>query len=70
MHLFSPRIYLPVYLTIVQSTDTQNWHDYDAFQLSYSTAQYELIDILHCHESCISRFLLICSLMGCEGSLC
>jgi hypothetical protein len=34
IHLLSPRIYLSVCLTIVLSTDTQKWHDYDAFQLS------------------------------------
>jgi hypothetical protein len=62
-------MYLSVYLTIVLSSDTQNWHDYDAFQLSNLTAQYELIDMSHYHESCMRRFLLICSLMECKGSL-
>jgi hypothetical protein len=34
MHLFSPRILqLSMDLTIVLSTDLQNWHDYNAFQL-------------------------------------
>jgi hypothetical protein len=47
IHLFSPRLYLSVYLTIVLSTDTQNWHDYDAFQLPNSIAKYELIDMPH-----------------------
>jgi hypothetical protein len=64
MHLYSPRIYLSVYPTSVLSTYTQNWHDYDAFQLPNSTAQYNLIDMSHYHESCISRFLLICSFNG------
>jgi hypothetical protein len=53
-----------VYLTIVLSTDTQNWHDYDAFQLPNSTGQYELIDMSHYREKCISSFLLIGRLMG------
>jgi hypothetical protein len=57
-----------VYPTIVLSTDTKNWGDYHAFQLSTSTAQYELIDMSHNHESCMSRFLLICSLIGCKGT--
>jgi hypothetical protein len=69
MHLFSPRIYLSVYLTIVLSTDTQNWHDYNAFQLPNSAAQYELFDMLDYHERCISRFLLLCGSVGCKGSL-
>jgi hypothetical protein len=55
-----------VNLTTFLSTDTQNWH---ALQLPNSTAQYELIDMSY-HEGCISRFLLICSLMGCNGGLC
>jgi hypothetical protein len=70
VNLLSPRIYPSVYLNIVLSTDTQNWHDYNAFQLPNATGHYQLIDMSHCHESCISRFLLICSLMGCKGSLC
>jgi hypothetical protein len=69
MHLFSPRIYLSVHPTIVLSTDTHNWHDYDAFQLPNSAEQYELIDMSHYHEICISRFFLICSLMGCKAVL-
>jgi hypothetical protein len=69
MHLFSPRIHLYVHRIIILSTDTQNWHDYDVFQLPNSTAQYELTDLSHCHESCISRFLLVGSLIGCKGSL-
>jgi hypothetical protein len=68
--VFSPRIYLSLYLTIVLSTNTQSWHDYNAFRLPNSTGQYELIDMSHDHESCMSRFLLIYSLMGCKGSLC
>jgi hypothetical protein len=52
-------MYLSVYPSIVLSTDAQNWHDYDAFQLPNSTGQYELIDMSHYHESCMSTFLLI-----------
>jgi hypothetical protein len=33
------------YLTIVLSTDIQNWHDCNAFLLPNSTAQYERIDM-------------------------
>jgi hypothetical protein len=62
-------MYLSMYLTIAVSIDVQNCHDYNAFQLPNSTAQYEVIDMSHYHDSC-SRFLLICSLMGCKGSLC
>jgi hypothetical protein len=51
-----------MYLTIVLSTDIQNWHDYSAFQLPNST-QYELIDMSHYHEKSISRFLLLCGLV-------
>jgi hypothetical protein len=50
-----------MYLAIALSTDIQNWHDYNAFLLPNSTEQYELIDMLHYHESCISRFS--CSLV-------
>jgi hypothetical protein len=57
-------------LTIVLSTDIQNLHDYDAFQLPNSTAQYELMDMSHPHESCIRRFLQLLGLVGCKGSLC
>jgi hypothetical protein len=52
-----------MYLTIVVSTDIQNWHDYNAFQLPNSTAQYELIDMSHYHEKSISRFFLLCGLV-------
>jgi hypothetical protein len=45
MYLFSPMIYLSVYLTIVLYKDTQNWHDYDACQLPNSTAQYVVLKI-------------------------
>jgi hypothetical protein len=58
-----------MYLTIVLSPDVQNWHDYIALELPYSTAQYKLIDMSHYHESCISRFLLLHGLVGCKGSL-
>jgi hypothetical protein len=70
--LFNPRIriHLSMYLTIVLSTDTQNWHAYDPFKIPALTAQRELIDTSHYQESCISRFLLICGLMGCKGSWC
>jgi hypothetical protein len=47
----------------------QNWHDKNAFQLPNSTAQYELIDMLHYHESCNSNFLLLRGLVGCKGTL-
>jgi hypothetical protein len=53
-------------LTIVLSTDIQNGHDYNAFQLS----QCEQEDMLHRHDTCISRFLLLRGLVGCKGSLC
>jgi hypothetical protein len=45
-------------------------HDYNAFQLPNSTAQCELMDMSHCHESGIGRFLLLCGLVWCKGSLC
>jgi hypothetical protein len=70
MHLFSPRIYLSKDLTIVLSTDIQSWRDYNAFQLPNSTARYELIDMSHSHENCISRFPLLRGLVGCKGNLC
>jgi hypothetical protein len=59
IHLFSPGIHLSLDLSIVLFADTQNWHDYDPFQFPNSTAQYELIDLSHYHEICISRFLLL-----------
>jgi hypothetical protein len=47
-----PRIYVvSMDLTIVLSTDIQNWQDYDAFHLLNLTARYELIDMSHYHES-------------------
>jgi hypothetical protein len=52
------------FLTIVLSRDTQNWHDFDAFQLPTSTAPCELMDMSHYHEICISRFLLLLGLVG------
>jgi hypothetical protein len=55
---------------IVLSTDVQNWHDCNAFQLPISTARYELIDKSHFHEFYISRLTLLCGLVGCKGSLC
>jgi hypothetical protein len=55
-------------LTILLFTDIQNWHDYNAFQLVNSTALYELIDMSHYHESCISRFLLLCGLVGARAA--
>jgi hypothetical protein len=56
-------------LTIVLSTDIQNWRDYNAFQLPNSTARYELIDMSRSHESCISRFPLLRGLVGVQGQL-
>jgi hypothetical protein len=69
MHLFSPSIlYLSMDLTIVLlSTDIQNWQDYNAFQLPYSTAQCDLIGMSHHHESCIRRLLLLLRLDGVQG---
>jgi hypothetical protein len=52
-------MYLSMALTFVLSTDIQNCHDYNAFQLPNATAQCEQIDMSHHHESCISRFLLL-----------
>jgi hypothetical protein len=51
-------------LTIVLSTDIQNWYDYNAFQLPTSTAQCEQIDMSHHLESCIRRFLLLHGVQG------
>jgi hypothetical protein len=56
-------------LTIVLSAGMQNWHDYDAFPLANATAQCELMDISHYREN-ISRYLLLCGLVWCKGSLC
>jgi hypothetical protein len=56
--------------SIVLSTDVQNWHDYDAFQPPHSTAQCEGMDMSHYHESCISRFLLLCGLVVGERAAC
>jgi hypothetical protein len=47
-----------------------NRHDYDAFPLANATAQCVLMDMLHYHEKSISRFLLLCGLVWCKGSLC
>jgi hypothetical protein len=69
IHLFSPRIKQLMDLTIVLPTDIQ-WHDYNAFHLPNSTTQCEVIGMLHYHESCSSRFFLLCGLVGCKGSLC
>jgi hypothetical protein len=44
VHLFSPSI-LAIYESNCLSTDIQNRHDNNAFQLPHSTAQCELIDI-------------------------
>jgi hypothetical protein len=57
-------IYLTMCLTCVPSTDIQNWHDYNALQLPNSAAQYELIDMSHCHEFRVSKFLLLRGLVG------
>jgi hypothetical protein len=57
-------------LTIVLSADMQNRHDYHAFPLANATAQCELMDMSHYHENSISRFLLLCGLVWCKGSLC
>jgi hypothetical protein len=67
--LFGIRIYLSLYiLTFLLSTDIQNWHDQNAFQLHNSTGQYEMFDMSH--EACISRSLLLHGLMGHKGSEC
>jgi hypothetical protein len=58
-----------IYLKNVLSTDIQNWHYYNAYQLINSTAQYELIDMSHSHESCISRFLLLRGFVWVQGPL-
>jgi hypothetical protein len=63
-------MYVSMALTIVLSTDMQNRHDYNAFQLANVTAQCELMDISHYHEKSISSFLQLCSLVWCKGSLC
>jgi hypothetical protein len=47
-------------LAIVLLTDVQKWHDYSAFRRPNATAQCEVIDMSHCHEGYISRFLLLC----------
>jgi hypothetical protein len=46
-------------LTIILSTDVQNWHDCNALQLPNSTAQCEQIGMSYHHDSCIRRFLLL-----------
>jgi hypothetical protein len=62
----SPSTYLSMDLPML--LDIQSWHDYSAFQLLNSTAQCELIDMSHCHESCTSRFLQLRGWLG-EGQL-
>jgi hypothetical protein len=57
MHLYSPSIHLSMDLTIVLSTDIQNWHDCNAFQLPSSTAQCEQIGMSHHHESFYQKIL-------------
>jgi hypothetical protein len=65
------KVYLSMALTFVLlSTDIQNCHDYNAFQLPNATAQCKQIDMSHHHESCISRFLLLHGWIACKGSLC
>jgi hypothetical protein len=42
-------------------------YDYNSSQLPNSTARCEVIDTSNYHESCISRFLLLCGLVGCKA---
>jgi hypothetical protein len=47
-----PRIYVvSMDLTIVLSTDIQNWQEFDVFQRLNLTARYELIDMSQYHKS-------------------
>jgi hypothetical protein len=62
IHLFSPSIYLSLDLTIVLSTNIQNWHDYNAFQLPKSTAQCEQSGMSHQYENVSEDFS--CSMVG------
>jgi hypothetical protein len=70
IHLLRPSNDLSLDLTIVLSTDIQNWHDYHTLKLPNSTAQCELINMPHYLESCISRFFVLFGDVGCNGSLC
>jgi hypothetical protein len=62
MYLCSPSIYLSMDLTI------ETWHNYNASQLSNSTAQGKQIGISHHHETCIRRFLLLHGWVGCKAA--
>jgi hypothetical protein len=64
-HLFSASIYLSMNLTIVLSTDIQNWHDSDA-KISNSLIQQQNVNRLARHITIkVVSEDSSCSMVGC-----